>query len=58
MFDFTAPVEYENYYKGTPALRNMNNRPPMRPPQMPAPQLPPHNTTPYVTAHIGNNLSR
>lgn len=47
-----APVEYENYYKETPTLKNINNRPPMRPPQIPAPQLPPHNTTPYVTAHI------
>lgn len=50
-----APIEYENYYKDTvtPSSKNINNRPPMRPPQMGLPQLPPHNTTPYVTAHIG-----
>ena len=46
---FAASVEYENYYKDIGTLKPVNNRPPVRPPI----PLPPQNTTPYVTARIG-----
>ena len=44
-----APVEYENYYKGSGIVKAGNHRAAMKLP----PQLPPHNTSPYVTARIG-----
>lgn len=46
-----ASIEYVNYYNDSVSMKSINNRPPMRPPQF-TPQLPPHNTTPYVTARI------